>query len=126
MTLDDIMKTLYYQKETYFLDIFGKIKHNRTTLYADRNNCRSVTHIEHWLRMNDLLNAAAYFNGDWKPDWTDASSPKFVLRLRDGVPVAEAVSIPCQMVYFCSEEAALEAVRVLGADVVCDILKGGV
>lgn len=126
MTLDDIMKALYYQKETYFLDIFGKIKHNRTTLYADRNNCRSVTHIEHWLRMNDLLNAAAYLNGDWKPDWTDASSPKFVLRLRDGVPVAEAVSIPCQMVYFRSEEAALEAVRVLGADVVCDILKGGV
>ena len=39
MTLDEIMKSLYYQKETYFLDIFGKIKHNRTTLYADRNNC---------------------------------------------------------------------------------------
>ncbi len=126
MTLDEIMKSLYYQKETYFLDIFGKIKHNRTTLYADRNNCRSVRHIEHWLRLNDLLNVAAYLNGDWKPDWMDASSPKYVLRMRDGVPVAEAVSTPCQMVYFCSEEAALEAVSVLGVEVVCDILKGEV
>ena len=124
MTLDEIMKSLYYQKETYFLDIFGKIKHNRTTLYADRNNCQSERHIEHWLRMNDLLNVAAWLNEGWQPDWSDESQPKFVLCWKEGQAVAEQVSAPCSFVYFRSDAAAQEAVRILGGEVLRDILMG--
>ena len=124
MTLDEIMKALYYRKETYFLDIFGKVKHNRTTLYADRNNCRSERHIEHWLRLNDLLNVAAHLNGDWRPDWSDAAAPKYVFCILGGEIAAIAASEPCHFVYFRSEEAAMEAVRILGAETVRSVLEG--
>ncbi len=123
MTLDEIMKFLYYQKETYFLDIFGKVKHNRTTLYADRNNCRSERHIEYWLRLNDMLNVAAFVNGGWQPDWSD-SSLKYVFCLQDGEIAVKAVDEPCHFVYFRSAETAQEAVRIMGKEAVRSVLEG--
>lgn len=124
MTLDEIMKSLYYKKETYFLDIFGKIKHNQTTLYADRNNCRSSQHIERWLQLNDLLNVAAYLNGGWQPDWQKAEEPKFVLCIEGKELTVKVVDHPCHFVYFQSEEKAREAAKILGEEALRLVLEG--
>lgn len=118
------MKSLYYQKETYFLDMFGKIKHNRTTLYADRNNCRSERQIQRWLLMNDLLNVSAWLNGEWAPDWSDPSAAKFALVMRGGKVTPAAVPEPCHVVYFKDEETASEAVRILGEERLRAVLEG--
>ncbi len=114
MTLDEIMKELYFKKETYFLDIFGKIKHNQTTLYADRNNCRSEQQVERWLMLNDLLNVSAYLNAGWKPDWKNSEEEKFILRMRQGQVIADKTDEPCHFVYFKSRETAENALSILG------------
>lgn len=124
MTLDEIMKAMYYKKETYFLDIFGKIKHNQTTLYADRNNCRSARQIERWLLLNDLLNVAQYLNGDWQPDWQKEEEAKFVLCMENKKLIVKQVTAPCHFVYFHSEEAAQETMKILGEEALHQVLEG--
>ena len=106
------------------MDIFGKIKRNQTTLYADRNNCRSEQHIQQWLLINDLLNVSAYLNGDWTPDWNDPSSEKHTLCVREGKVVPVAVSEPCHIVYFKDADTAAEALRILGEPALRQILSG--
>lgn len=123
MSLNEIMQMLYFRKETYFIDIFGKIKHNQTTLYADRNNCHSVAHIEHWLSLNDLLNTSVCLNGQWQPDWENGEK-KYILCLQDGHPSVKAVSEPCHFVYFKSAETAQEAIEILGEKKIIEILQG--
>lgn len=124
MTLDEIMKALYYKKETYFLDIFGKIKHNQTTLYADRNNCRSAQQIGRWLQLNDLLNVAAYLNGGWQPDWEKPEEAKYILCIEDKKLIVKAVESPCHFVYFKSEALAQEAAKILGEEALHQVLEG--
>ena len=124
MTLDEIMKALYYKKETYFLDIFGKIKHNQTTLYADRNNCRSACQIERWLQLNDMLNVTEYLNDGWHPDWQNGKEQKFILCFSGKELIVKAVDNPCHFMYFQSEEKAWEAVKILGEEVVRQVLEG--
>lgn len=124
MTLDEIMKALYYKKETYFLDIFGKIKHNQTTLYADRNNCQTAQQIERWLQLNDLLNVADYLNEGWHPDWQRMDERKYVLCLENKEFIVRSVETPCHFVYFKTEEVAREAVKILGEEVLRQVLEG--
>ena len=119
MNLNEIMQSLYFRKETYFIDIFGKIKHNRTTLYADRNNCHSIEHIEHWLSLNDLLNTSVFLNGDWHPDWKNQEE-KYIICIEAGKPAVKAVQEPCHFVYFKSEELARKAIDILGEEAIKD------
>ncbi len=123
MNLNDIMRALYFRKETYFIDIFGKVKHNQTTLYADRNNCHSAEQMEHWLSFNDLLNVSVYLNDGWQPDWSQPDK-KYIVCLQKDRPEVKEVSEPCNLVYFKSEEAARQAIELLGEEKVATLLKG--
>lgn len=125
MDLDEVMKFLYFKKETYFIDIFGKIKHNITTLYADRNNCKSLEHIEQWLSLNDLLNTSRFLNKEWKPDWNNNNQEKYVIELTsdDNLNIKKT-DIPCHFVYFKSEEIAENAINILGENKIKIILRG--
>ncbi|MDR0368586.1 MAG: hypothetical protein LBH82_05540 [Bacteroidales bacterium] len=114
MTLNDIMKALYFKKEAYFVDMFGKIKCNKTTLYNDRNNCSSQKHIERWLSMNDLLNVAHFLNNGWKPDWQNMQEEKFIIVIQNGTAAPQKTNIPASFVYFSSEKTATLAIEILG------------
>ena len=114
MILNDIMKSLYFKKEAYFVDMFGKIKYNKTTLYNDRNNCSSIEHIERWLSMNDLLNVACFLNEGWNPDWQNDKEEKFIIVIQNGIATPQKTEIPASFVYFSSEEIIQQAIDILG------------
>lgn len=124
MRLEEIMKALYYKKEAYFLDIFGKVKHNQTTLYNDRNNCISEKHIDRWLSMNDLLNVSTYLNEAWTPDWNNMQESKFILVIENEKINVKKTSFPSSFTYFKSEESAKNAIEIIGEASLHKILKG--
>jgi len=124
MTIQEIMKLLYFKKETYFVDMFGKIKCNQTTLYNDRNNCSSHFHIEKWLSINDLLNVAHYLNNEWTPNWNDNNEQKYILVLNNDTVEIRQTEIPASFVYFPSENIAQQAIDIIGTEKLIQILQG--
>lgn len=127
-TFDQIMKSLFYNKTAWFVDMFGKIKSNQTTLYLDRNNCTSQKHIEKWLCINDLLNIAQGLNEDWEPDWTDQNQEKFeIILLNNGVfDVQKTNTVSLSFVYFKTEALAYEAIQIIGTDKLNRIFRNGI
>ena len=120
---DEIMRSLYYKKEAFFVDMFGKIKSNQTTLYNDRNNCTSLEHINKWLAINDLLNVSCFFNQNRQPDWENKAEKKYTFYL-DGETVGiQQVENPVSIVYFPSEELAQQAIDAIGTEKLMQILR---
>ena len=124
MTLAEIMKSLYYKKDAYFLDMFGKIKHNQTTLYSDRNNCVSEKHIERWLCMNDLLNINVYLNDGWIPDWNNTKESKYIIRIEGEKLMVTQTDSPSAFTYFKSKDLAEKAINIIGEKALKKILLG--
>ncbi|MDD3281052.1 MAG: hypothetical protein PHC83_05710 [Bacteroidales bacterium] len=118
------MKSLYYKKEAYFLDMFGKVKHNQTTLYSDRNNCISEKHIERWLLINDLLNVSAFLNEGWTPDWENANEAKYIISLEKNMLLSKKVNTPCSFTYFKNPSLTTTAIEVLGEKQIKAMLLG--
>ena len=116
------MRSLYYKKEAFFVDMFGKVKSNQTTLYNDRNNCTSLEHINKWLAINDLLNVAHFLNQNWHPDWENKTEEKYILCIKDKNIVIQKVEYPVSIVYFPSETLAQEAVDIVGEEKLLRIL----
>ena len=123
MTLNEIMKLLYFKKETYFLDMFGKIKCNQTTLYNDRNNCSSSFHIEKWLSINDLLNVAYFFNDGWTPNWNNDEEQKYILVIKNNDIAIQQTDFPASFVYFPFEYTAQKVINIVGVNKLAQILK---
>ena len=110
------MKSLYFKKEAYFVDMFGKIKSNQTTLYSDRNNCSSRQHIEQWLLINDLLNVACFLNNGWIPNWEDSKEEKYTIVIDDGIPRPLKINQAVAFVYFPCKETVEEAITIIGKE----------
>ena len=122
-SLDEIMRSLYYKKEAFFVDMFGKVKSNQTTLYNDRNNCTSLEHINKWLSINDLLNVAIFLNQNWRPDWENKAEEKYTFCV-DGENVAiQKTECPISIVHFPSINLAQQALDMLGKEKVLQILR---
>ena len=122
--MNEIMKLLYFKKEAYFVDMFGKIKCNKTTLYNDRNNCSSHLHIEKWLSINDLLNVAHFLNNGWTPDWDNDNEQKFILIVNNNKVTTQLTNYPASFVYFLSEDTAQNAIDIMGVEKIIQILQG--
>ena len=110
------MRALYFRKEAYFVDMFGKVKSNITTLYNDRNNCTSQKHIEKWLAINDMLNVAYYLNQSWYPEWENTNQEKYTIVLKNGKFEVQQIDIPSSIVYFASPQLAEQAIEILGEE----------
>ena len=121
-SLDEIMRSLYYKKEAFFVDMFGKVKSNQTTLYSDRNNCTSREHINKWLSINDLLNIACFLNQNWQPDWKNKSERKYTFSVNDENVSTQQVEVPMSIVYFPSEDLAQQAIDIIGNEKLIQIL----
>ena len=116
------MRSLYFKKEAFFVDMFGKIKSVQTTLYSDRNNCTSREHINKWLAINDLLNVSCFFNQNWQPDWNDKKEEKYSFSVKNGNVGVQKVESPISIVYFPSESLALQVIDTLGNEKLLQIL----
>lgn len=62
-------KELRYEDIENSLDLEG----NRTGIPVDENNAFKLCATDR------LMNIARYYNGDWKPDWSNKNNPKFYI-----------------------------------------------
>lgn len=65
------------------------------------------------------MNVAKYLNGDWKPDWGNKLQIKFYIAIYLGYIVVYRVSSTNDInVFFKSEEAAQQAIDILGEETI--------
>ena len=122
-SIDEIMRSLYYKKEAFFVDMFGKVKSNQTTLYNDRNNCTSQEHIDKWLSINDLLNVSCFLNQNWHADWENKAEKKYALCVKGEDIEIQEVEVPISIAYFPSIDSAQQAIDIIGKEKLLQILK---
>ena len=122
ITYDDICKELFLNKKTYWL---GNKKIN--SLYSDEyncndfNNCTSIAQAKRVAAFIKLQNIAKYLNGDWKPDFC-SSGKKWAIREEFGnFEPAFSVTENGAKVYFKSEYATEEAIRLMGEESLNDL-----
>jgi|GEM_PF-1743504 len=122
-SIDEVMRSLYYKKEAFFVDMFGKVKSNQTTLYNDRNNCTSLEHVNKWLSINDLLNVSCFINQNWQPDWENKTEEKYTFTIKDGGIAIEKAEYPVSIVYFPEISSAQQVLDIIGKEKILQILK---
>lgn len=105
ITYDDICKEL-------FLDMIAYKKSVKCTTPAQVKRCDAF---------NKLLNIAKYLNGDWKPDFS-SSEKKWAIREEFGnFEPAFSITENGAKVYFKSEYATEEAIRLMGEESLNDL-----
>ena len=97
-------------KDICFFIAKGKIQ--SYTQYASYDNpgvANSYRQIEKILAINQLMNIAKYYNGDWKPDWSNSKENKFCIKFdyhKDRLYVDYNNSIGAGDVFFKNSEDA--------------------
>ena len=123
ITYDDVCKKLFFDKKTYWLGnkLIGSMPLSGT-YYKDINNCTSEGQAKRLEAYNKLQNIAKYLNGDWKPNFTDATQKWFITEQYFGEYIAKfTYSGNYGIVYFKSKCLANEAIRLMGEDSLNDL-----
>lgn len=122
ITYADILKELYLGKTAYWI-YDQNIEFGKQTSYnfEDAVNCTSVAQAKRMVAFNKLQNIAKYLNLRWKPtfglgkrNWSICKEGNNYLPL--WVDITENCSV-----YFKSEEAANEAIRLMGEESLNDL-----
>ena len=122
VTYDDILKKLFLNKESFFV---GNTTISSITTgvnsYCHANNCTSEAQAKRLIAFNKLQNIAKYLNGNWKPDFC-SSAKKWAIHEEFGKfePVFSVVENGAK-VYFISEYATHEAIRLMGEESLNDL-----
>ena len=123
ITYDDILKELYFDKTAYWVcdkDHIGKGTQSIVS-YKDAVNCTTPAQAKRYAAFNKLQNIAKYLNGDWKPDFC-CSEKKWAIRKEFGnFEPAFSVTENGAKVYFISEYATEEAIRLMGEESLNDL-----
>ena len=123
ITYDDICKDLFYNKDAYYLDESNKVSSwvMTSSNYNDFDNCTSIAQAKRMIAFNKLQNIAKYLNGDWKPDFC-CSKKKWSISEKFGNFEPDfSVTENGAKVYFKSEYATDEAIRLMGKDSLNDL-----
>lgn len=124
ITFDEIMKSLFHNQTAWYVDMFGKIKSNKTTLYLDRNNCTSLEHIEKWLCINDLINIAKYLNKISEEKQIQSGIKYYIILDSNGnIEVKDTNHDFPSFVYFHTSEDAHKAINIIGKPKIEKIFK---
>ena len=122
ITYEDILKELYLGKTAYW--IYDKsIEFGKQSSYnfEDAVNCTSVAQAKRMVAFNKLQNIAKYLNGDWKPDFDEDHENWNINKDGDTFIAMYTRSLNKGNVYFKSEEAVCEAIRLMGKDSLNDL-----
>lgn len=122
ITYDDILKELYLGNIAYW--IYEKnIESGIQTDYnfKDSVNCTSVAQEKRMVAFNKLQNIAKYLNGDWKPDFDGDHENWYIGKEGDTFLAMYTKYVNKASVYFKSEGAANEAIRLMGEESLNDI-----
>lgn len=125
-TYNEILKSLY-SKEYFWINNLDSLRSSQIFIPSLSNKhfinrwdiCTSCKHAIKLRAINMLLNVAKYLNDDWTPNWTFGAERKFKLYLEN-----EKIGIDCNItecgsgVYFKSEEAANQALEILGEETI--------
>lgn len=122
VTYDDISKELFLKKKIFFVlgkDIDSGTAHDEN--YDDLDNCTSEAQAKRMAAFNKLQNIAKYLNGDWKPIFVGRVQNWSICKEGDSyLALWTYTTVNCS-VYFKSEEAAKEAIRLMGEDSLNDL-----
>ena len=122
ITYGDVLKELYLGKTAYW--IYDKsIESGKQSSYnfEDAVNCTSVAQAKRMVAFNKLQNIAKYLNGDWKPDFDGDHKNWNINKDGDTFIAMYTKYVNKASVYFKSEEAANEAIRLMGEDSLNDL-----
>lgn len=123
----DIMRNLFYKKETYYLNDNGYITTDYVGLYYMNDfNFKTYNQLEKIISLNKLYNCSIYFNDGWEPNWTDFSEPKYYIcydNANNVYKVSKTYSENNGAIYFESKKAALKTIEILGNDTLKYCLK---
>lgn len=122
ITYRDILEKLYFKKLAYW--IFDKsIESGIQTQYnfEDSLNCTSEAQAKRMDAFNKLQNISKYLNGDWKPDFSTPEKKWFINEELGDFDPAFNVTENNGSVYFKSEYAANEAIRLMGEESLKDL-----
>lgn len=122
VTYDDVLKELFLDKIAFRVGIseictatVGRANYNGL------NNCTSHAQAKRLLAFNKLMNIARYLNGDWKPVF-NGKNENWLIRIENGKYVVRFIKwFDNGSVYFKSEEAASEAIRLMGEESLNDL-----
>ena len=122
ITYDDILKELFLDKIASWV---GQSKIYTATIgranYDDQNNCTTEAQAKRLLAFNKLQNIAKYLNGDWKPDFDGHQENWNICKEGDDYLALWTGTTEHPSVYFKSEEAVNEAIRLMGEDSLNDL-----
>lgn len=122
ITYDDICKELFLEKKTYWLGD-NKINYFYPDVvnFNDINNSTSEAQVKRLAAFNKLQNIAKYLNNGWVSNF-NGKNKNWLIRIEDGKYVARFIKwFNNGSVYFKSEEAANEAIRLMGEDSLNDL-----
>lgn len=123
LTYEDVAKELFAGNTAYYINKNGYIREsvNGESFSYDLNNCVSRKQAEKLLALNMMMNVAKYLNGGWQVgDQRRYERYYWVLNASDkhlDLHMIQSSEINGN-VYFKSQEAAREALEILGEDVV--------
>lgn len=122
ITYDDICQKLFLEKKTYWL---GNKKINYfypdVVNFNDINNCTSEAQVKRLAAYNKLMNIAKYLNKGWKPTFGLGKQNWNICKEGDNYLALWTDTTENCSAYFKSEEAAYEAIRLMGEDSLNDL-----
>lgn len=123
ITYDDICKELYFDKTAYWVcgkDHIGKGTQCSIS-YKDSVNCTTPAQAKRVAAFSKLQNIAKYLNGGWKPDFCSSEKKWAILEEFGNFEPAFSVTENGAKVYFKSEYATEEAIRLMGDESLNDL-----
>lgn len=122
ITYGDVLKELYLGKTAYWI-YDQNIEFGKQTSYnfEDAVNCTSVAQAKRMVAFNKLQNIAKYLNGDWKPVFDRLIKNWNICKDGDTFLAMYTKVLNRGSVYFKSEEAANEAIRLMGENSLNDL-----
>lgn len=122
ITYDDICRELFLDKDVYYVSGKGvPLSTADAYSYNDIDNCTSEAQAKRMVAFNKLMNIAKYLNGGWKPDFDRNQENWNICKDGDTFIAKYTMSFNKASVYFKSEKAVKEAIRLMGEESINDL-----
>lgn len=119
LTYEDVIRELFYHKESFSVDDIDIHKTLDTICYQDELIAKSINQLKKLIAINKLMNLAKYLNGDWKPDWRDENEKKWIIAIVNNIITVDDYHARCYAgIYFRTKELAEQAIDILGEDTI--------
>ena len=122
ITYDDICKKLFCNNKIYWAYKDGVDSDMASpSNYKDVDNCTSEAQVKRLIAFNKLQNIAKYLNDGWCPDFCNYEKKWAIVKEGGNFYTKYNQMVNDGSVYFKSEKAANEAIRLMGEDSLNDL-----